>query len=92
MVTVLLFGARLQQEIGEMEFQFEVEGPTTVRALIEAHEENLGPLLSMLDKSEVMVTVNRKVAVQGSPVKDGDTVRLTYQVHHSYEGARWQNP
>ncbi len=93
MVTILVFGETLRQAIGESEVQVAVGGPTTVRALlVESQPETLGALAPFLQKGEVLVTVNKKVAVLDSAVKDGDTVKLTHQCHPTFEGARWHNP
>jgi hypothetical protein len=48
--------------------------------------------MPFLAKSEVLVTVNRKVAVIDSPIRDGDTIKLTHQTNPVFDGARWHNP
>lgn len=92
MVTVLLFGQTLKDIVGASELQLEVSDRTTIKHLIEAYPDQLGGLLTLLTKSEVLVTVNRKVAAIDSPVDDGDTVKLTHQTNPIFEGARWHNP
>ncbi|MER3422267.1 MAG: hypothetical protein C4293_02570 [Nitrospiraceae bacterium] len=92
MVTVLLFGLSLRESVGESELQFEVSGSTTVKKLIEAHQEQLGGLLPFLNKGEVLVTINRKVGTIDSSIRDGDTVKITHQTNPVFEGARWHNP
>ncbi|MEW6544221.1 MAG: MoaD/ThiS family protein [Nitrospirota bacterium] len=92
MVTVVLFGQTLRQTVEEPEVQCEVSGPTTVRGLLEAHQDKLGSLLSLMNRGELMVTVNRKIGTLDSSVKDGDTVRLTHQFNPTFDGARWHNP
>jgi molybdopterin converting factor small subunit len=92
MVTVKLFGETLRQSLDEAEYQLELAAPTTVRGLLQAHAERLSPLVTFLEKGELLVTVNRRVATQDSRVKDGDEVKLTHQVHPDFDGARWHNP
>ncbi|MBI4401447.1 MAG: MoaD/ThiS family protein [Nitrospirae bacterium] len=87
MVTVLLFGQTLRQSAEESEFQLDVTGPMTVRALLEANQDKLGGVLAYLNKGELVVTVNRKVGTEDSMVRDGDTVKLTHQFNPSYDGA-----
>lgn len=92
MVTVKLFGETLRQSLDESEYQLDVAGPTSVKGLLQAHAGRLGALLAFLEKGELMVTVNRKVATQDSTVRDGDEVKLTHQFHPNYDGATWHNP
>lgn len=91
MVTVLVIG-QLQQHLPEPQYDVEVEGPTSVKALLEAQEHLFGPLQPFLSSSQLMVTVNKKIGTLDSAIKDGDTIKLTYSANFSYEGARWQNP
>ena len=92
MITVLLFGLTLRECVGESELQLEAAEATTIKKLIEANQERLGGLLPFLNKGEVLVTVNRKVGTLDSPVRDGDTVKITHQTNPIFEGARWHNP
>jgi molybdopterin synthase sulfur carrier subunit len=92
MVTVLLFGILLRDAVGESEVAVESAAPTTVKKLIEANQERLGAVLPFLEKSEVLIMVNKKVGTQDSAVKDGDIVKLTHQFNPVFEGARWHNP
>ncbi|MFQ5931748.1 MAG: MoaD/ThiS family protein [Nitrospiraceae bacterium] len=92
MVTVLLFGEALRQSVEETELQLEVASSTTVKALLESHQDRLAGLKPFLEKGELMVTVNRKVGTLDSSVQDGSTVRITHQTNPTYEGARWHNP
>lgn len=92
MVTVLLFGILLRDAVGESEVQLESAAPTTVKKLIETNQERLGAVLPFLEKSEVLIMVNKKVGTQDSAVKDGDIVKLTHQYNPVFEGARWHNP
>ena len=92
MVTVLLFGLTLRDSIGESELKVEVTGAVTVKALIESNTGKLAGLLPFMNKGELLVTVNRKIAFLDSIVRDGDTIKLTCQSNPTYEGAMWQNP
>lgn len=92
MVTILLFGLTLRQSVGEAELQLAVAGSMTVKALIEANRETLAGVLPFMHTGELLVTVNKKVGSLESVVKDGDTVKLTYQSNPQYDGAMWQNP
>ena len=92
MITVLLFGLTLRERVGESELQFEISEATTIKKLIESNQERLGGLLPFLDRGEVLVTVNRKVGTLDSPVRDGDTIKITHQTNPIFEGARWHNP
>ncbi|WP_447976746.1 MoaD/ThiS family protein [Candidatus Nitrospira bockiana] len=92
MVTILLFGHALQDSVGGTELQLDLTAPTTVKKLIESHEDRLGALMPFLSKGEVLVTVNRKVGTIDSPVRDGDTIKITHQTNPIFEGARWHNP
>lgn len=92
MVTVMIFGLTLRDVLGESEVEIEIAEPMTVRSLIESHQDRLGALIPFMGKSEILVTVNKKVGALDSPVKDGDTVKLTHQFNPDYEGARWHNP
>ncbi|HEY7532325.1 MAG TPA: MoaD/ThiS family protein [Nitrospiraceae bacterium] len=92
MVTVLLFGILLRDAVGETEVKLEAANPTTVRKLVEANPERLGAVIPFLEKSEVLITVNKKVGTADSAVKDGDVIKLTHQHNPVFEGARWHNP
>ncbi|MEY4527652.1 MAG: hypothetical protein RL768_1371 [Nitrospirota bacterium] len=88
MVTVLVFGKVIQEAVGENEFSIESAAPTTVRKLIEANAESLGPLLRFIDSREALISVNKKVGTQDTVVKDGDTVKVSFQSRMSYDGMR----
>ena len=88
MVTVLVFGRVIQDAVGENEFSIESAEPTTVRKLIEANAEFLGPLLRFIDSREALITVNKKVGTEDTVVKDGDTVKVSFQSRMSYDGMR----
>lgn len=88
MVTVLVFGKVIQDAVGENEFSIESAEPTTVRKLIEANADPLAPLLGFIDSREALISVNKKVGTQDSVVKDGDTVKVSFQSRVSYDGMR----
>lgn len=92
MVKVLVMGPTLQQLVEDPEFELDIEGQTTVQALFDAHAEKLSELVALLKKGEIMVTVNRKVGALTSPVKAGDTVKLTHNFNPTFDGAMWHNP
>ncbi len=91
MVTVLIIG-QLQQHLPETTYELDVPPVATVKGLLEANDETLGVLQPLITRTQLMVTVNKKIGSLDSPIKDGDTVKLTYQANFSYEGARWHNP
>ena len=76
----------------EPEIQCEISAPVSVRELLEGNPETLGGLMEFLQKSELMVTVNKKVSTLESKIKDGDEVKLTHQFNPEHEGALWHNP
>ena len=88
MVKVLVFGLTLRNAVGVHEIEVESAGPTTVMKLIEAHLDQLGALLPFMMNREVLITVNKKVSAEDSAVKDGDTVKMSYQSRTSYDGTR----
>ncbi len=92
MVTVVVLGQTLQQLVDEPELELELSGPATLRDLLEANQEKMSGLISLLHKGELLITLNRKVAALESPVHDGDTIKLTHNFNPTYEGPTWQNP
>ncbi len=92
MVTVVVLGQTLQQLVDEPELELELSGPATLRDLLEANQEKMSGLISLLHKGELLITLNRKVAALESTVHDGDTIKLTHNFNPTYEGPTWQNP
>jgi molybdopterin converting factor small subunit len=92
MVKVILFGVTLQQSMEESEYELSIDQPTTMRGLLEANKDRVGTLLELMNKGELLVTINKKVAAIDSKIQDGDVVKLTHQFNPTYEGARWHNP
>lgn len=88
MVKVLVFGLTLRNALGEHEIDIESIEPTTVRKLLEGHQDQLGALLPFVLNREVLVTVNKKVGTEESLVKDGDVIKLTHQSRASHDGLR----
>jgi molybdopterin synthase sulfur carrier subunit len=65
-----------------------VTGPTTVKQLIEAYPAQLGALLQYIKSREALITINKKIGSEDSPVRDGDVVKLSFQSRTSYDGTR----
>jgi molybdopterin synthase sulfur carrier subunit len=92
MIKVLIFGQTLREAIDEQEIECEVAEPMTVWALLESHSESFQPLQPFLNSGQLMITVNQKVSTLETQVKDGDTIKLTHQIHPDHEGIMWHNP
>jgi sulfur-carrier protein len=88
MVTVLVFGLTLRHAVGETEFELAVSEATTVRKLIEANQDRMGPLLQFLVNRELMIAVNKKVSGEDTLIRDGDVVKFSHQSRTSYDGTR----
>ena len=88
MVTVLVLGHTLRDAVGENEIEVALGEPTTVRKLIEGHPEQLGGLLRFLINREALITVNKKIGSEDSPIKDGDILKLSHQSRTTYDGTR----
>jgi molybdopterin synthase sulfur carrier subunit len=88
MVTVLVLGNTLREAVGEREVEIGVSGPTTVKKLVESNQGQLGGLLRFIDGREALITVNKKIGTEDSPVHDGDTVKFSFQSRASYDGTR----
>ena len=87
MVTIRVFGLVLLPCVEEPEIQCEISAPVSVRELLEGNPETLGGLMEFLQKSELMVTVNKKVSTLESKIKDGDEVKLTHQLIRNTKGS-----
>jgi sulfur-carrier protein len=88
MITVLVLGNTLRDAVGEGAVEVGVAGPTTVKKLVEANQEKLGGLRHFIASREALITVNKKIGSEDSPVKDGDVVRFSFQSRASYDGTR----
>lgn len=88
MVSVQIFGQTLRAVVDESEIEVPITGVTTVKELIEAHQTQLGPLLQYIKSREALITINKKIGTEDSPVRDGDVVKLSFQSRTSYDGTR----
>jgi molybdopterin synthase sulfur carrier subunit len=88
MVSVQIFGQTLRAVVDENEIEVPVTGPTTVKQLIEANQEQLGPLLPFIKNREALITINKKIGSEDSPVRDGDVLKVSFQSRTSYDGTR----
>ena len=88
MVLVQIFGQTLRAVVEESELEIPVSGTTTVKQLIETNPAQLGGLRSFIQNREALITINKKVGSEDSPVRDGDAVKISYQSRASYDGTR----
>ena len=88
MVSVQIFGQTLRAVVDEYELGVAVTGPMTVKQLIEANQAQLGGLLPYIKSREALITINKKVGSEDSPVRDGDVVKFSFQSRTSYDGTR----
>lgn len=88
MVTILVLGNTLRDAVGESEIEVRVTEPTTVKRLIEANPDQLGRLRRFLADGEALITVNKRIGSEDSPIKDGDMVKFSFQSRTSYDGTR----
>ncbi len=88
MALVQVFGHVLQAVVEDSEMTVSVIAPTTVKQLVENHPAQLGGLLSYLANREILITINKKIGSDDSPVCDGDVVKFSFQSRVSYDGTR----
>lgn len=88
MVSVQIFGQTLRAAVDESELEVSMNGPTTVKQLIEANSAQLGPLRQYITSREALITINKKIGSEDSIVKDGDIVKFSFQSRTSYDGNR----
>ncbi len=88
MIVIQIFGHTLRAVVDENELEIPVAGPTTVKQLIEANPTQLGALLQYIKSREALITINKKIGSEDSPVRDGDIIKLSFQSHASYDGTR----
>ncbi|MBH0177556.1 MAG: MoaD/ThiS family protein [Nitrospira sp.] len=88
MVTILVLGNTLRDAVGESEIEVSLTEPTTVKKLIEANPDQLGGLRRFLVDRETLITVNKRIGSEDSPVKNGDVVKFSFQSRTSYDGTR----
>jgi molybdopterin synthase sulfur carrier subunit len=88
MVIVLVLGNTLRDAVGESEIEVGLTEPTTVKKMIEANPDQLGGLRRFLVDRETLITVNKRIGSEDSPVKNGDVVKFSFQSRTSYDGTR----
>lgn len=88
MVTILVLGTTLRDAVGESEIEVGLTEPTTVKKMIEANPDQLGGLRRFLVDGETLITVNKRIGSEDSPVKNGDVVKFSFQSRTSYDGTR----
>ncbi len=88
MVTILVLGNTLRDAVGESEIEVGLMEPTTVKKMIEANLDRLGGLRRFLIDRETLITVNKRIGSEDSPVKNGDVVKFSFQSRTSYDGTR----
>ena len=88
MVSIQIFGQTLRAVVEESEIDVPVTGSTTVKQLIEANPAQLGALLPYIKSREALITINKKIGSEDSPICDGDVVKLSFQSRSSYDGTR----
>jgi len=75
MVTVTLMG-QLQTADGERTMAYDMTEPITVKQLIRKLGKPVRHVFQLLKEKRVMVTVNKRIASEGTTVYDGDIVSL----------------
>jgi molybdopterin synthase sulfur carrier subunit len=88
MVTILVLGNTLRDAVGESEIEVGLTEPTTVKKMIEANPDQLGGLRRFLVDRETLITVNKRIGSEDSPIKNGDVVKFSFQSRTSYDGTR----
>lgn len=88
MVTIIVLGHTLREAVGAGEIEIDIPRPTTIKQLIETHQDRLGGLLPYLVRREALITINKRVGTEDSLVKDGDVVKFAFQSRASYDGTR----
>ena len=88
MVSVQIFGQTLRSVVDESELDVPVTGVTTVNQLIQANQAQLGGLLQYIKSREALITINKKIGSEDSPVRDGDVLKFSFQSRTTYDGTR----
>ena len=88
MVSIQIFGQTLRAVVDESELDVPVNGVTTVKQLIEANQAQLGGLLQYIKSRETLITINKKIGSEDSPVRDGDVLKFSFQSRTTYDGTR----
>ncbi len=93
MVKVLMFGHALRETVEDPEVEISLEQSMPLNQLLETYQEHFGDILPFLQAKELMFTINQKISTLDALVKNGDTVKITYQSgDQSADGAMWHNP
>lgn len=88
MVSIQIFGQTLRAVVDESEIEVPISDTTTVKQLIEANPAQLGGLRAFIQNREALITINKKIGSEDSPVRDGDVVKFSFQSRTSYDGNR----
>ena len=88
MVSIQIFGQTLRAVVDESELDVPATGVTTVKQLIEANQAQLGGLLQYIKSREALITINKKIGSEDSPVRDGDVLNYSFQSRTTYDGTR----
>ena len=88
MVSIQIFGRTLRAVVDESELDVPVTGVTTVNQLIQANQAQLGGLLQYIKSREALITINKKIGSEDSPVRDGDVVKFSFQSRTTYDVTR----
>ncbi|CUQ67547.1 MoaD/ThiS family protein [Candidatus Nitrospira inopinata] len=88
MVTIVVLGHTLREAVGAGEIEIDILGPTTIKQLIETHQDRLGGLLPYLVRREALITINKRVGTEDSMIRNGDVVKFAFQSRASYDGTR----
>jgi molybdopterin synthase sulfur carrier subunit len=88
MVSIHILGQTLRAVVDESELDVPVTGVTTVNQLIQANQAQLGGLLQYIKSREALITINKKIGSEDSPVRDGDVVKFSFQSRTTYDGTR----
>jgi molybdopterin synthase sulfur carrier subunit len=88
MVSIQIFGQTLRAVVDESELDVPATGVTTVKQLIEENQAQLGGLLQYIKSREALITINKKIGSEDSPVRDGDVLKFSFQSRTTYDGTR----
>lgn len=75
MVTITLMG-QLQTADGERTLACEITDPVPVKRLIQLQGQTLREVFQFMKEKKVMITINKRIASEDSPVQDDDTINL----------------
>ena len=92
MVKILIFGHALREVVEDPEVEIDLNEPTSLRELLEGHQDFFEGLMPFLQSHQLMLTINQKISTLEAKVSNGDMVKITHQVTEQHEGAMWHNP